>query len=418
MDGIDVALLETDGYFQLNSRACCFFPYQEIFTHLLKSAEYCAQQLKGNLDEMNHVWLQCWQEYLQNALHLDEETRKKKQHEANQYIAQLFNEPWQKASLAQIIRASTELHAKAIKEILQQNNLNPNDIDLIGYHGQTLYHAPEKKISLQVGNGQYLADLCRIPVIYQFRQKDIATGGQGAPFAPLYHQALLVSDRLIPSAVINCGGIANITYVLGETFADVIAFDTGPGNVLLDRFVRQKTKGQALIDEHGQYALQGQALPEALALLEESALPQGFIEQAPPKSLDSSHCQLPPDFQKVNLPDGCATLAYFTAKTIVASLDTLEKYYPTRSLPKYWILAGGGWHHPFLLASFENLLKQRLPQDINIVTAKQLGWQHDALEAEAFAYLAARSYLNLPLSLPNTTGVPTPTIGGKLVLPR
>lgn len=238
MDGIEAALLETDGspnllkplgYISMN--------YSPRFKVLLKSAEYAVRKCDGNLEQAKKIYSQAVKDYLKNELNIVENS------DSNA-------EP---ISLDDVIQHSTELHGIAVKKLLDEKKLSAKDIDVIGYHGQTLFHNPDRKISIIVGNGDQLAEELGITVVNDFRSNDIAAGGQGAPFAPLYHYALAVRDNKVPVAVVNCGGIANISLILDKNEEHVIGFDTGPGNALIDRLVRQRTQGKEDMDTDGQY---------------------------------------------------------------------------------------------------------------------------------------------------------------------
>lgn len=413
MDGIDAALLETDGQHRLRSLGGSFLPYSKVFHVLLKAAEFTAKQVKGHVDLAQHNFPHCWQSYTQ-SLQLPDAALQALEIEAIDFLnAQLAINHGQ-LSLNTIIACSTELHRQACEQLLQQLGRSITEVEVIGYHGQTLYHKAAQGISWQMGDGQHLANALRCRVVSAFRQQDIQHGGQGAPLVPLYHQALIRQQPLYPSAVINCGGIANITIVLGANSSELIAFDAGPGNVLLDRLMRQSSLGQQRYDQDGRLALQGKVVPDLLKVLQRHALPQHFLNQLPPKSLDSHDCQLPEIFYSIDLHDALATLAAFTADCLVHSLLISAKTTPLKQV----ILAGGGWYHPVILREFSQRLQHAFAIPPLIVQAQQLGWQQDVLEAEAFAYLAKRSLLGLCLSTPLTTGVATEQSGGQCFHPH
>jgi anhydro-N-acetylmuramic acid kinase len=239
----------------------------------------------------------------------------------------------------------------------------------------------------------------------------VAAGGQGAPFAPLYHQALAVRDHKLPVAVVNCGGIANITIIQDADESGLLAFDTGPGNGLIDRLIRQRTQGREGMDRDGHYGLQGKVCEKTLAALFAKSLMQegkNYFELSPPKALDIGDMVLIPELETLSLEDACATLEVFTAESIVRSLKLVNI-----PIPQHWILAGGGWHNPVILRE----LKSRLGSGIQVMTADEAGWNSQAMEAQIFAYLAVRSLEKKPLSLPGTTRVPAPMTGGELYLP-
>lgn len=393
MDGIDAALIKTDGNEYVQSIASSFYPYPAAFKRCLKSAESIMQQVQGDLAAAE-------QAFSQHSI----------QTEAD--VGALFSQyHFSTVSLKNLILLSTYFHQEISEQLIHTHHIAPEQISLVGYHGQTLYHAPQLKLTIQIGDCQLLADRLRIPVVGDFRVNDIQHGGQGAPLTPIYHWALAKQEGLIPLAVINCGGIANISFVLNPEPEQLLAFDTGPGNVLLDRWVREKTAHQYFFDQDGYWSLQGSVNTQALIALHEQSLPKDYLSKTPPKSLDSYDCQLPSLFHTLSLEDGCATLAAFSAECMVESLDFCPQ------LPSRWVLAGGGWYNPAILNQFKTQLEARLKTVPQILTAQQMGWQHDMLEAEAFAYLAERVRRQLPLSFPGTTGVEKAITGGKIFYP-
>lgn len=291
----------------------------------------------------------------------------------------------------------TRAHAEAIVNFLEANGLSRSDIDVVGFHGQTVLHRPEQKLTVQIGDGKALARTLGIPVVFDLRAADVAAGGQGAPLVPVYHRALvnmLNSDG--PTVVVNIGGVANITYIDGDT---LIACDTGPGNALLDDFMLRRT-GEA-VDRDGRAAATGRIDEEWIS----RALSRPFFTLPPPKSLDRN------DFaaltiEGMSVQDGAATLTALTADSIAAIAKMLPK------LPSRWIVVGGGASNPILIA----MLGKRLAPAA-LVRGADLGWSGDAVEAQAFAYMAVRSLKSLPLTFPGTTGVPAALTGGVLAKP-
>ena len=288
---------------------------------------------------------------------------------------------------------SSEAHARAVKALLDKAGLGPADVALVGFHGQTILHRPAQRRTWQIGDGALLARLTGIDVVNRFRHADVAAGGQGAPLMPLYHAALSAGSGLPkPLVVVNIGGVGNITYIDGDL---VLAFDTGPGNAPIDDWMQRHT-GKA-VDECGALARTGRINDAALAVM----LAHPFFDRVPPKSLDRQ------DFgmnavEGLSAADGAATLAAFTACAIARAMEHFPK------TPMTWIICGGGRHNDFLM----DQLRARLPG--NVLKAEGARWDGDALEAEGFAYLAMRSVNGLPLSLPTTTGVPHPMTGGEL----
>ena len=296
-----------------------------------------------------------------------------------------------RGAVAEVEHALTEAHAEAVRALLARPGLGP--VDLIGFHGHTILHRPAEGRTWQIGDGARLARLTGIDVVADFRSADVAAGGEGAPFVPLYHRAL-AAGLARPLAILNIGGVANVTWV-GAGDEAVIAFDTGPGNAPIDDWMRLKT-GQ-IVDENGALAARGKIDEEAVARF----LADPWFARVPPKSLDRDDFTR---FSPVHLApaDGAATLTAMTAAAIAAA----SRHFPAPV--ERWLVTGGGRHNPTLMAQ----LGFRLGAPVAAVEA--VGWDGDALEAQAFAYLAARAVEGLPLSLPTTTGVRVPTCGGRL----
>lgn len=416
MDGIDAALLETDGSANLiKDLGHCAISYDPPFKILLKAAEYAVKICFGNVNNAKKIYLDAIEEYLKNELHILNDDVNNKLLELKNYF-QTTTHSNLSISFDAVIRHSTELHAEIVKKLLIQTGYNAKQIDVIGYHGQTLFHQPSDKISIILGDGQYLADLTGITVVNDFRSNDINAGGLGAPLAPLYHQALAIRDNKIPVAVVNCGGIANITLINSKNELDLIAFDTGPGNALIDRLVRQRTNGQQNMDKDGHYGKVGKINQEILKILyEKSIIKQGknYFSLMPPKCLDYGDIALIDELNALSIEDACATLAAFTADTIVNSLHSIQC-----DIPKYWVLAGGGWHNPVIRDELQKRLEKQFGNSLIIMTADEAGWNSQAMEAQIFAYLAVRSLQNKSLSVPGTTNVSKPVSGGRVFIPN
>lgn len=410
MDGIDAALIETDGtdtgIQELGHISLSYSPELKL---LLKAAEYAVRQKEGDLQAAEKSFETALPAYLKHEVGIPDKQLSQKMAELVAFRGQDF------LHLKTLIQHSTQLHAEVVRNLLKQTGLDRKKIDVIGYHGQTLYHQPSMKRSVIVGEGQALADELGITVVYDFRAQDVAAGGQGAPFAPLYHRALALRDGHIPAAIVNCGGIANITLIQNKEENDLIAFDTGPGNGLIDRLVKQRTKGLEQMDQDGRYGRQGKICDSTLqALFDKSVLKNGknYLLQAPPKALDIGDLKLIAELDLLSLEDACATLEAFTAETIVRSFDLVKA-----ELPSQWVLAGGGWNNPVIRELLKERLEKRALKKIKIMLADELGWNSQAMEAQLFAYLAVRSLQKKPLSLPGTTGVPYPMLGGTVCLP-
>lgn len=291
-----------------------------------------------------------------------------------------------------LVDAMTHAHADIIHSLLSEIGLTYRDINIIGFHGHTILHQPENRVTVQIGDGAALAALTGIDVVNDLRAADVASGGQGAPLAPLYHAAL-AHDLEWPLAVLNIGGVANVTWIGGD--GDLLAFDTGPGNGLIDDWVHLHGRGH--LDVDGRIAAAGRVDTKSLTMLMEHA----YFAAPPPKSLDRLDFSLDP-VRGLPLEDGAATLAAFTVQAVVAACDHLPR------APLRWLVCGGGRHNPVLMSG----LRKALGAAVDPVEA--VGWRGDAIEAEAFAFLAVRSLLDLPLSVPGTTGVAAPMRGGVL----
>ncbi|WP_354075044.1 anhydro-N-acetylmuramic acid kinase [Constrictibacter sp. MBR-5] len=290
-----------------------------------------------------------------------------------------------------LVAALTDAHADAVRGLLAESGVAAADVDVIGFHGHTVLHRPERRLTRQIGDGARLAAATGVDVVCDLRAADVAAGGQGAPLAPLFHRAL-AAGLVQPLAVLNLGGVGNVTWLDG---ARVVAFDTGPGNALIDDWVRRHT-GEAC-DRDGRLAAAGTAQARPLQRL----LDNGYFGRPPPKSLDRNDFSGDAVFG-LSVEDGAATLTAFTVASVARALRHLP------APPKRWLVTGGGRHNPVLM----QMLADDLAVPVDPVEA--VGWDGDAIEAQAFAFLAVRSLRGLPLSLPSTTGVPAPTTGGVL----
>jgi anhydro-N-acetylmuramic acid kinase len=295
-----------------------------------------------------------------------------------------------------IERDMTIAHADAVERLLARAGLRAGEINLVGFHGQTILHEPHAKRTWQIGDGALLASLLRVPVVCDFRSADVAAGGQGAPLLPLYHRAL-ARDLPKPVAVLNLGGVGNITWI-GED-DELIAFDTGPGVALLDDWILKQT-GQPF-DRDGVLSGSG----SVMSTIVDGFLAHDYFHRKPPKTLDRDTFGVLFDGD-LSPADGATTLAACTAAAVAAARVHLP------SPPLRWLVTGGGRHNRALL----DHLGRRL--DAPVETVEAVGWDGDALEAQGFAYLAVRSTLGLPLSVPGTTGVPAPLTGGTLFHPQ
>ena len=291
-------------------------------------------------------------------------------------------------------RALTEFHADAAEALLAETGVRREEIAVAGFHGHTIRHEPEAGLTDQIGDGAALARRLGIDVVNDFRSSDVAAGGQGAPLVPLFHAALARRSGLAaPLAVLNLGGVANVTWIGGPADEDLLAFDTGPGCALIDDWVLSMTG--AALDRDGRLARSGTVDRAALRAL----LAHPYFDAEPPKSLDRNAFD-PAPVSGLSAGDGAATLVAFTAEAVRRALAHMP------AAPLRWLVTGGGRHNPALMAA----LAARLGVPCDAV--ERVGWQGDALEAQAFGYLAVRSRRGLALSLPRTTGVPRPVSGG------
>lgn len=355
MDGVDVALVETDGECVAALGPTGFRPYSEAERRLLRAALSDARALTGAAQRPGIL------------------------PQAEAFI--------------------TRAHAEAVEAFCKENGIALASIDVVGFHGQTVLHRPESRLTIQIGDGPELAERLGRPVVHDFRSADVAAGGQGAPLVPVWHRALAdqarPDGRALPEivAVLNLGGVGNAT-ILGPGAA-LTACDTGPGNALIDDFVRARTG--AAFDAEGALAAAGRVDSTALARL----LAHPFFQQRPPKSLDRNAFSAS-SVSGCSDQDGAATLTAFTAHAVASLAPHLE------ARPQLWIVCGGGAKNPTLLRMLEDALETPVRR------AEDYGWSSDAMEAQAFAFLAVRHLRGLPLTYPGTTGAPRALPGGRL----
>lgn len=354
MDGIDVALLETDGENQVVRGPQLSYGYPPEFRTRLQMAVADARLLTDRAQRPG--------------------------------------------CLADVERELTERHAMAVAAFLEKEAIAAGDLGVVGFHGQTVLHRPAPQdnippMTVQIGDGELLARLTGIDVVYDLRAADFAAGGQGAPLAPAYHRALAARLPQRPVAFLNVGGVANVTWIGSD--GRLIAFDTGPGNALLDDWALRHT-GRAC-DLDGVLARSGAADEDVLR----QYLMHPHFDRPVPKSLDRNDFSL--DLvESLSPADGAATLAVLTASSVARSLSWLPEP------PALWLVTGGGRRNKFLM----ELLAWHLEAPVAPVEAVDL--DGDSMEAEAWAYLAVRSLERLPITYPGTTGVPQPLTGGVL----
>ncbi|MEO0542664.1 MAG: anhydro-N-acetylmuramic acid kinase [Pseudomonadota bacterium] len=355
MDGIDIALVKTDGIAHLEFGPTGEVPYDVHFAQKLHDALNLANKIDNRLARPD--------------------------------------------DLAALETEITTRHADALDGFLADNSLDHTDIDLVGFHGQTIVHRPDLGFTVQLGDGEMLANKVGIPVVWDMRSNDMENGGQGAPLAPVFHNALAkFSSAEQPQAFVNIGGIANVTFTSPDHAP--IAFDCGPGNALIDQWMQTKTNQS--FDEGGALALTGKADDNVVGRY----LLDPFFQESIPKSLDRNDFTLS-QLDVADNADGAATLAELTARAIALSRQW------AREEPMRWIISGGGRHNLAIMEA----LKRLLPNAI-VRGADEVGFNNDAMEAQCWGYLAVRAQRGLPLSFPSTTGCEEPCTGGVISTPK
>jgi anhydro-N-acetylmuramic acid kinase len=349
MDGIDVALIETDGEDVLTRGPSGTHAYSETFRANLRSALADAAAL-----------------------------------------ARRDERPGQLAMLEQYL---TDLHVEAVGQFLEDHRIDASEIAVVGFHGQTVLHAPQRRLTVQLGDGGRLAKQTGIDVVYDMRAADVAAGGEGAPLAPAYHRALTAKLRERPIAVLNIGGVANVTWIGRQ--GELLAFDTGPGNAMIDDWMQRRLGFPR--DENGALAAKGRVHDDYVT----QYLRHSYFGEPPPKSLDRNAFS-PWLVHALSPEDGAATLTAFTATSIARA----REHFPEQ--PELWLVSGGGRRNKTLMA----MIAERV--EAAVAPAEAAGIDGDSLEAEAWAYLAVRSLNGLPITFPGTTGVARPLTGGVL----
>ena len=359
MDGVDVSIIKSDGYDEVE---LIFDQYFEYDIDLYRQLSTLRDKIKSSEDLTKYS-----------------------------------------KELSDLERALTIFHAEKISKIAIKN-----EIDLIGFHGQTIFHNPQIKITKQLGDGNLLSQLLKKPVIYDFRQADIDNNGQGAPLTPIYHR-LLVNNFLNkekdnsaqPICIVNIGGISNATIIndiSNNIEKDLIAYDIGPGNCLIDEWIRSNSNFK--FDENGKIAKSG----KIDQLILNQAIDNFKIESYS-KSLDVKEFDI--SFARgLSLEDGCSTITEFTAYLIAEGIKFLNKDNSNK-----YLFCGGGRKNKFLI---ESIIRNSNLNKSNFDIIDNFELNGDYIESQAFAYLAIRSKLNLPISFPNTTRCNEPVIGGKL----
>lgn len=345
LDGVDAALIETDGRAHVRALGFVTLPYPAGFRDRVRS-------VFGQTDDPN-------------------------------------------GTIKTLARDLTDHHLAAILSLLVQTGTQADEVDIIGFHGQTITHLPDLGFTWQIGDPDHLAATIGRPVVFDFRVDDVAAGGQGAPLIPIYHQALMSRAGLLrPIALLNLGGVGNITY-MGEGDDDLVAFDTGPGNALIDDLMLKRLN--LSYDHGGETGLSGKVHDDLI----DRWLAQPFFNARPPKSLDRNDFKLA-DVDGLSTADAAATLAAFTARSVAAAFRHLPQ------MPKLLLVTGGGRHNAKIMQELSRCL------NVPVETVDSYKLNGDALEAEGFAYMAVRRLENLPISFPGTTGAPKPMVGGKV----
>ncbi len=356
MDGIDLALIRTDGEQIVERLASGSMNYSDAFRARLKQGLIDAREI------------------------VQREERK--------------------GSLRQLEHDLTLLHAVAVQDFLFANGLKPDDVDVIGFHGQTVLHRPDEALTVQIGDGALLARETGIDVVYDMRAQDMRHGGQGAPLIPAYHAALahnLHGKPQMPIVFVNIGGISNLTYV--DETGRLAAFDSGPGNMLIDQWM--ELHGQGSFDAGGALAMTGKT-DTALAA---HYLSHAFFTGNQRRSLDRGDFSIP---QKgiLAVEDGARTLAYVAAASILQSASHLPQK------PKTYVVSGGGRKNAAIMSELTALAQA---EGAVVMDADAAALDGDSMEAEAWGYLAVRSLKGLSLTYPSTTGCDKPVSGGVLV---
>ena len=358
LDGIDVALLDTDGEAQVTRGPARVYAYDAPFRRRLAAGLESAKAMVTRTDRPG--------------------------------------------DLAGLEREITLRHATAVERFLTDCAVDRATVDLVGFHGQTVLHRPHEALTVQLGDGPLLAERLAMAVVHDMRAADMEAGGQGAPLVPAYHQALAANiaaeNRKLPVVFVNIGGISNVTYLDGEN--DPMAFDSGPGNALLDQWLEREAG--IPFDQGGAVASEG----GVLGRLSERYLASEFFARPAPKSLDRFDFPVP-ETSAGSLEDVARTLCYVSAEAILKA----ARHFP--KTPKLWIVCGGGRHHPSIMAD----LATGVEGHATVISAEKAGFDGDAMEAEAWAYLAVRSKRGLALTWPTTTGCRKAVSGGVIALP-
>ena len=363
MDGVDVSLIRSDGFNQFTNILDEYFEYNE--------------SLQQELIELRNL------------------------------ISNINDLKKYSSRLNKLEREITVFHSKIVSNLSFKYE---DEIDFVGFHGQTIFHNPEQKITKQLGDGRLMSQLVKKKVIYDFRQEDLANKGQGAPLTPIFHN--LLSRRInekhqidFPICFLNIGGISNITKIIKKDEKleeNLEAFDSGPGNCMIDEWVRKNSKNN--FDENGSIAKSGKINQLLLNQVIDNFKIDSFDKSLDVKDFDISFSR------GLSLEDGCATITNFTAYLIAKGVEHANG---SNIKPIKYLVCGGGRKNTFLIQSIKDYLLHK--KNISLNSIDDYSLNGDFIESQAFGYLSIRSFLKLPISFPRTTGCKVPTIGGKLV---
>lgn len=353
MDGIDVAFIETDGEDAVIRGPGMCFPYNPDQRQMLS--------------------------------------------EAHRHAADIVRRHERPGNLTEAERVLTELHAAAVHAFCRRTGIDRSTIDVIGFHGQTVLHRPRQRLTVQLGDGAMLAELTMRKVVFDLRAADVAAGGQGAPLVPIYHRALASKIAEKPIAVVNIGGVSNVTWIGCDR--TLIAFDTGPGSALVDDLMKER-RGVPF-DKSGALAEEGIVNEEIVT----EYLQDPFFSGGVPKSLDRNAFSIA-NVRGLSDADAAATLSVLTVRAIAKA----REHFPEE--PRLWVVCGGGRKNKFMMRQLAGLVENAL------APAEVAGLDGDSLEAEAWAYIAVRSLKGFPITFPGTTGVGAPLTGGVAVNPQ
>ena len=352
-DGIDASVIKSDGEDRLDLIGDNFIPYEE-------KTKFKIRKLKAKIDKVLDL-------------------------EAN------------KIEIINLEKEITDLHHIAIALLLKKLKIDKSEIDLVGFHGHTIFHSFYSKKSKQLGDGKYLSQLTGLNIIYELRENDLRNGGQGAPLVPIFHKLLQKKFQLkLPVIFVNIGGISNLTYL--DKNDEMVSFDSGPGNFLIDKFLQLKSNGKIQYDNEGKIAAKGKVDKNIL----DRCLSDTYYGSLPPKSLDVNDFNLS-SVRGINIENSIATLSELTSQTIVNSINFFS------NKPLKIILCGGGRKNKYITKRIKQISRTAT---VNIDKYKING---DFIESQAFAYLAIRSFFKKTITFPKTTGVLKALTGGRLI---